>query len=83
MVDPHFRIEEITQFLDAVRASWPALQPVIDAEIASLTENLISADNAETRGRIKALRWIKELPSALHSERESITAALSDESDAA
>jgi hypothetical protein len=72
------RIAHIGQGLDAIKSGWPFLLSEINERIASLTEQLINNDNEQTRGRIKALLEIKELPESLQSEREGIGAALSE-----
>lgn len=71
------RLTHIDRLIDA--PSWPALIAELDQRIAELTAQLVNADNEQTRGRIKALHDIKNLPVALQAERDGIRAALSQE----
>lgn len=77
------RLNTIQRGLADLRSGWPFLLSEVNARIATLTEQLINNDNEQTRGRIKALLEVKELPEALQSECDGIRAALSEESDAA
>lgn len=76
---PQERIAQINQTLTAIQTGWLFLCAELDERINSLTAQLISADNEQTRGRIKALRDLKELPDTLTQEREGIQAALSEQ----
>ena len=73
------RISEINQVLPAFT---PALMALLNERIAGMVERLISQDSEQLRGAIKECRALLDLPIALQSERDQITAALS-ESDAA
>ncbi|MFC5550729.1 hypothetical protein [Massilia aerilata] len=77
------RIEEIDAALQAIRPGWPFLLAELQARVADDTERLITQNNEETRGRIKALRDLMDLPEALEAERAGILAAeLPDEGSA-
>lgn len=76
------RISQITRTLDAIRSGWPLLADEIDARLAELTEQLINNDNEQTRGQIKALRWVKDLPVSLAQERDGMSAALAEQAAA-
>lgn len=76
------RIAQITRTLDAVRSGWPLLAEEINARVGELTEQLINNDNEQTRGQIKALRWMKDLPVALAQERDGMSAALAEQAAA-
>lgn len=76
------RLEYIGTGLEQIRHGWAFVAREIDARIKDLTEQLVNQDNEQTRGRIKALAELKELPHALYSEREGISAALADEAAA-
>lgn len=76
------RIAQINRTLEAVKQGWPLLAEEIDARLGELTEQLINNDNEQTRGQIKALRWMKELPASLQSQRDSMSAALADQAAA-
>ncbi len=73
------RIAHIGQLIEGIRGGWSLLSVELDARIAELTEQLINNDNEQTRGRIKALLEVKKLPESLLSEREGLSAALSDQ----
>lgn len=72
------RIDKLSQAIEAIRVGWPFLLAEIDSRIESHTQSLIAQDDEQTRGRIKALRDLKELPEALIQERESIRAGLAE-----
>lgn len=68
------RVEQINMLLPALLA--PSLIGYLTDEISRLTSHLISADDEQTRGRIKALRDLINLPESLQSERDGIAAEL-------
>lgn len=72
------RLGEIATWLEAVKGAWPLLSAELERRIAEHTTALISADNEQTRGRIKALRELLELPKTLDDERQGISAGLSE-----
>jgi hypothetical protein len=55
---------------------------LLNARISELTENLINNDNEQTRGAIKELRRLRDMPETLVHEREGISADLPDEGSA-
>lgn len=77
------RIDEIDATLQAIRPGWPFLLTEVQARIADETERLITQNNEETRGRIKALRDLMTLPETLEAERAGILAAELPEPDSA
>lgn len=77
------RIEQIDATLKAIQSGWPFLLAEVQTRIADETERLITQNNEETRGRIKALRDLMTLPDALEAERASILAAELPEPDSA
>jgi hypothetical protein len=79
---PDERISQISRTLEAIRTGWPLLSEEIDTRLGELTEQLINNDNEQTRGQIKALRWVKELPASLQSTRDGMSAALADQAAA-
>lgn len=79
---PKERVGQITQTLGAMQTGWPHLVREIDERIAALTVQLISQDNEQTRGRIKALRDVKDMPETLTQERDGISAALAEQAAA-
>jgi hypothetical protein len=76
--DPKSRIEEIDRTLGALREAWPTVRTLLKEREDRLIADLIGQDNEQTRGRIKALRELMELPETLLSEREGISAGLAD-----
>ena len=72
------RVAAIGRFLEAATALWPVLLTELDSIEASLVEALITQDSPETRGRIKAIRFIKELPVSLQAERDGLTEGLAE-----
>jgi DNA anti-recombination protein RmuC len=58
---------------------WDCVAAEVKGRIEELTQQLITQNNDETRGRIKALQDLLDLPVALQQEREGLTAALSDQ----
>ena len=75
------RIEQINALLPAL--ANPALIVHITEQIASLTVSLIETNDDQTRGRIKALRSLINLPEALLYERNHIAAELTEQSASA
>lgn len=73
------RLNHINQTMNAIQTGWHFLLAEIELRIEAKTESLISQNNEETRGAIKALRDLRNLPEALQHEREALIAALSDE----
>lgn len=76
------RISYITDWLERTKTAWPLVVAEIDAKVSELTAQLINKDDEQTRGRIKALRDMKELPETLLSELEGMRAPLSEEDGA-
>ena len=77
-MQPIERVNQIDRSLTAIQNGWPFLLAEINERIDTLTLSLIAQDNEQTRGRIKALRELKELPETLKQERESISAGLAE-----
>lgn len=75
---PQARIAEITNCLQAISQGWPFLMTEIQNRINTLTLQLISQDNEQTRGRIKQLRDLQDFPETLEQERKGIMSALSE-----
>lgn len=73
------RAGDLTEALRATQNGWPFLLVEVERQIEQLTRDLVNANNEETRGRIKALAWIKELPETLTDERDRLIAALSEQ----
>ena len=77
------RRAHITQTLSVLHPIWPLLTAEVVVRISDMTERLIAQDDEQTRGGIKALRELLNLPETLQHEREGITAGLSEDSDPA
>ena len=73
------RLNYLDSTLAAMESAWPRIVTEIQTEIDSLTLKLISSNDEQTRGAIKALLKLKDLPASLLYERDHIKAALSDE----
>ncbi|WP_219116093.1 hypothetical protein [Janthinobacterium sp. UMAB-56] len=72
------RLDCLNTTLAALNGCWPRVALEIQQRIDDKTVQLIGENNEQTRGAIKALRDLLELPAALLHERDHISAALSD-----
>lgn len=79
---PQGRIAEIQRTLEAIQNGWPFFMALLNARIGDLTEALINNDNEQTRGAIKELRRLRDMPASLAQERDGISAALADQAAA-
>lgn len=70
------RISEITQCQEAIHSGWPFFCAELDRIEQGLIERLITQESEATRGQIKLLRRIKELPETLQAEREGLNQGL-------
>lgn len=77
----HDRLAEIDALTAALKC--PALLAHIAERIAEHTNRLIGEDHEQTRGRIKALRDLINLPETLQFERDHIAAELTEQSASA
>lgn len=73
------RVVALTDGLGAIQRGWPFLLAEVEKQIEQLTLELVNANNEETRGRIKALVSIRNLPDTLEQERVGLIAALSEQ----
>lgn len=73
------RINQISAGLERMAHAWPFLAGEIENRAKELIESLVNQDNEQTRGQIKALRWVLDLPSDLATERDGMRSALSQE----
>jgi hypothetical protein len=76
---PQDRLGELEQQLRAIENAWPLLAGLLQERIDAHTTALINRNDDETRGRIKALKELQELPVTLQQERDGIKAGLADE----
>lgn len=83
VIDLADRLDHINSTLAALDSCWPRVAAEIQQRIDAKTLQLIGENNEQTRGAIKALRDLINLPAELLSERDQTEAALSEESDAA
>jgi hypothetical protein len=81
-VSPQERVDEINRTLEAIRNGWPFFMAVLKDKVDGLTLQLIANDDEQTRGRIKQLRELMDLPETLTQERDGISAGLADEAPA-
>lgn len=79
---PEDRLGELTNQLQAIQNGWPFFSSLLQERIDALTERLIGSNDEQTRGRIKALQELKELPVTLQQERDGIRAGLSEQDPA-
>lgn len=77
------RTEQIEATLQAIQPGWPFFMAELQTQIGREIERLVIQNNEETRGKIKALRDLLNLPDTLKSEREGILAAELPEPDSA
>lgn len=81
-MDINARLDYLNTTLAAFDTVWPKLSGEIQSRVDHLTLKLISANNDETRGAIKELQDLLNLPESLRYEREHINehinAALKD-----
>lgn len=76
------RINQITAGLERMAHAWPFISGEIEARVRDLIESLVNQENEQTRGQIKALRWVLNLPSDLATERDGMSAALAEQAAA-
>ncbi|MDB5887025.1 MAG: hypothetical protein JWR74_3196 [Polaromonas sp.] len=76
------RVAAINTTLQALQSGWPAFLAEIDSRIESQTARLVQQESEQVRGRILALRELRDMPETLSQERDSISAALADEAAA-
>lgn len=62
------RLAEIAMLQQGLTAAWPTLSKYLIDRITRFTSELVQADNSETRGRIKELASLLELPQGLQDE---------------
>jgi len=70
------RIDQINRLLPVLQSQ--AFADHLAGRIADLTERLIGQDNEQTRGAIKELRRLIDLPAQLQDELRDLTAGLSE-----
>lgn len=68
------RIDQINRLLPVLQSQ--AFADHLAGRIADLTNRLIGENNEQTRGAIKELRILIDLPAQLHAELSSLTAEL-------
>ena len=76
------RLAEISKTLEAIHNGWPFFLGLIKEREAELTEALINNDNEQSRGAIKELRRLANMPEMLKQERDGISAELSERDSA-
>ena len=74
----HPAIAEIDAKLNATSAAWPIIASELQERINTLTLQLVSNNDEQIRGRIKALMDLLSWPESLRQEREGISAGLSE-----
>lgn len=81
-MSPEARVLEIDQTLNLLNPAWGALSEHLTGRIRELTDRLVSQDDEQIRGRIKALTELLELPVTLQQERDGISAGLAEDAPA-
>ena len=76
------RLAEIGNTLQAIQSGWPYVLLEINSRIEALTGQLVSQESEQVRGRIKALRDLRDMPETLDQERQALAAALADQAAA-
>lgn len=76
------RLAEIGRTLQALQGGWPFVLAEVNQRIEALTLQLISEESEQVRGRIMALRDLRDMPETLEQERSALSAALADEAAA-
>lgn len=76
------RLAQIEATLAAIQHGWPFFMALLKEKADSLTLELIGNDNEQTRGRIKQLRELMDMPETLQQEREGISAGLAEDAPA-
>lgn len=82
MIDAEERLAQLDQQIRAIQNGWPFFLALLQERIDAHTVTLIGANDEQTRGRIKALQELKELPVTLQQERDGISAGLADQAPA-
>lgn len=73
------RIAFIGEASEALRVGWKYLVHELDSKLADLTEQLINNDSERIRGQILAMRWVKDLPAMLQTERVGLSEAITEQ----
>lgn len=68
------RLAQIAPLQQGLQAAWPTLKPELEKWRRELTAKLIASNDDETRGRIKGLNDLLELPERLQQEAQSLSA---------
>jgi hypothetical protein len=76
--DLRTRANRLKQLTEAMRSAWPVLWPVLQEMRDDKTQALIAAENPETRGFIKAVVALIELPESVKAELEQLAQTLED-----
>lgn len=71
---PEEELARIGALQQGLNAAWPTFSKWIDERMSDLLLTLIDKDNEQTRGRIKQLRDLKDLPVQLRAQAEALQA---------
>lgn len=75
------RLAQITPLQHALQAAWTTLKPHLEARRAELIAKLVSANDEQTRGRIKELDELLELPERLQQEAIGLATPQQEEAE--
>jgi hypothetical protein len=70
---PEERLSQILSLQSSIGNSWESISQVIQERKSELLVKLVEKEDPETRGRIKELNFLLELPNRLQQESMSIT----------
>lgn len=76
------QLARLNRALSIIGPAWGVISELLKERTDSLTTELIGADNEQTRGRIKELRELLNLPELLSQERDGLSAGLAEEAPA-
>lgn len=78
-MSPEEELARIGALQNGLAAAWPTFSKWIDERMNELLLTLIDSENEQTRGRIKQLRDLKDLPAQLRSMAEALQAPQQEE----
>lgn len=73
------RLTQITALFSAMQGAWPAIAVELGLRQQDLIASLISQNNDETRGRIKQLNDLIDLPNSIYQEMQNLKQPLPDQ----
>lgn len=68
MIERDERLAELASLSQGLGAAWPTLKPWLDERKDLLMRELVNSNDEQTRGRIKELAELLDLPERLRHE---------------